>query len=61
MSQKELQALREILDLIVPSFNILGYNKPKFINRLVKEASKDGNITSLQLRTIYLRLRRVYT
>lgn len=61
MSQKELKALREILDMIVPNFNILGYNKQKFINRLVKEASNNGDITSLQLRTIYTTLRRVYT
>ena len=61
MSEGELQALREILDVVVPNFSILGYNKEKFIDRLVKEASKNGNITSLQLRTIYTTLRRVYT
>ena len=47
--------------MIVPNFSILGYNKQKFIDRLLKEASKNGNITSLQLRTIYTTLRRVYT
>lgn len=61
VSEQELQALRDILDVVVPNFSLFGYNKQKFIDRMVKEAGKDQNMTSLKLRTVFTTLRRVYT
>jgi len=59
LKAKEIKALKKILDLIVPEFELLGFNKASFINLLIAYAKIDKS-SSLKLMTIYSILKRCY-
>lgn len=60
-SQRELEALREIADLLIPdNFNIYGMSKEKVIDGVLKSIEGGPAIISLKMRLIYKVLKRCY-
>ena len=65
--EREKDALREIMEFLVPEkINISlsdirkGYSKERTIERIMKGAEDDPQMTSLRMRTIYAMLKRCY-
>jgi len=67
LMEREKEALREILEFLVPekiniSWNdiVKGYSKERTIERIMKGAEENPQMTSLRMRTIYTMLKRCY-
>lgn len=54
-----VEALRNLLDTVVPDFNVFGYNKERAIAELLKRAQKEPLMTKLRLHLIYVELKKL--
>jgi len=60
-SERELEALREIADILIPeSFNVFGQSKETVIEGILKSISEGPEIIGLKMRMIYKVLKRCY-
>lgn len=60
-SERELKALREIADILIPdSFNVIGQSKATVTDGVLKSLEGGPAIISLKMKIIYKVLKRCY-
>lgn len=60
-SERELEALREIADILIPdSFNVFGYSKETVIEGILKSIEDGPAIIGLKMKMIHKVLKRCY-
>lgn len=60
-SERELEAMREIADILIPdSFNVYGFNKKTVIEGVLESLEDGPAIIGLKMRMIYKVLKRCY-